>query len=192
MKKIMIIVPALCTFVNFSYHNRIHRRVKDIEMSASRNFQPLIAVLQDYWGDDFNTHINFLLDVYAVWVEKNSEMVKTKLIELRQFHPLLFIWILGIRASVLNMEFDEAEEIIKGQLWQAVPQPARKNLEKLLHKENRTKNEQKFLNWLNQNNYTLKEAVYRFISGIYNAIAKNPEVETLDFQIEISFPSSNP
>ncbi|RKY36880.1 MAG: hypothetical protein DRP73_02660, partial [Candidatus Omnitrophota bacterium] len=167
MKKIMIIVPALCTFVNFSYHNRIHRRVKDIEMSASRNFQPLIAVLQDYWGDDFNTHINFLLDVYAVWVEKNSEMVKTKLIELRQFHPLLFIWILGIRASVLNMEFDEAEEIIKGQLWQAVPQPARKNLKKLLHKETRTKNEQKFLNWLNQNNYTLKEAVYRFISGIY-------------------------
>jgi len=192
MKKIMIIVPALCTFVNFSYHNRIHRRVKDIEMSASRNFQPLIAVLQDYWGDDFNTHINFLLDVYAVWVEKNSEMVKTKLIELRQFHPLLFIWILGIRASVLNMEFDEAVEIIKGQLWQAVPQPARKNLKKLLHKETRTKNEQKFLNWLNQNNYTLKEAVYRFISGIYNAIAKNPEVETLDFQIEISFPSSNP
>ncbi len=192
MKKSILITLSFCFLISFPFQNPDLRRIKMENTNPTSSFQPLINLLYEYWGDNFKENLNFLLDVYTVWVAKNEGLVKTRLTELRQFHPILYPWIVGMGIGIKRTEEYQKEKLIKDQLWLAVAPPARKNLEKLLHKENRTKNEQEFLNWLNQNNYTLKEAVYRFISGIYNAIAKNPDVEVLDFQIEISPPRSNP
>lgn len=189
MKKItslfLLVVFLTSDVLSLSFNS--YRRIKDISQPTISNFRPLIDLLRNYWGDSFERNVNFLLDVYTVWKHKeNDELIKTKLTELRQFHPILYPWIIGIRASLKWMNEGQQEEIIKDQLWQAVPQPARRNLENLLEKENRTEQEKAFITWLNQNKYSLQEALIRFISGIYKSLTDNPEVKILDFQIQIS------
>jgi hypothetical protein len=182
----ILILISLIFLVTPLSHNLDARRIREINENIPVNFQPLITLLQEYWGDAFEKHINFLLDVYTVWEhEKNDELVKTKLTELRQFHPILYPWIIGIRASLKWMNGRQKREIIRDQLWQAVPQPARRNLETLLKRNHRTEKEKEFVEWLFQNNYTLQEAIFQLISRIYKAISA-PEVDILDFQLHFS------
>jgi hypothetical protein len=143
----------------------------------------------EYLGDNLNPRLNLLADIYIILrLPRDCELVKLKLSELKQFYPILYPQVIKTKAHLAMIKDPlKRQELIKKQLWEALPSNIRRKLNSLLQRQ-RSKEEDNFIKWLQENNLSIQEALYQLVSGLCEPILSKPNplpVEVLDFQIEL-------
>jgi len=164
------------------------RRVRTFPLQ--RDFAPMLTLLgnDEYLGDNLNPRLNLLADIYIILrLPYDSELVRSKLSELNQFHPILYLRVIKTKAHLALVKDPlKRQNLIRNQLWGALPSNIRRKLNSLLQRP-RSKEEDDFIKWLQENNLSIQDALYQFVSGLCEPIlsGSNPlPVEVLDLQIE--------
>lgn len=183
---------SLIFLVNFSWINdqNLARRIKDLSHER-RDLTPLLTLLgeEEYLGDRLNSNLNLLADIYIILkLPMDEELVKLKLSELKQFYPLLYPKVIKTKVHLAFIKDPlKRQELIERQLWNALPSHVRRNLDSLLQRQ-RSKQENNFIKWIQENNFSLREALYQLISGLCEPILSQPNplpIEVIDSQIEL-------
>ena len=186
----MGLLMSLIFLINFLPPNDqgLIRRVKNIP--SQRDFTPMLTLLgsEDYLGGALHSRLNLLVDIYLILrLPYDSELVGLKLSELKQFYPILYPQVIKTKLHLAIIRNPlKRQNLIRKQLWEALPSHIRRKLNSLLQRK-RSKKEDKFIKWLQENNLSIQDALYQLVSGLCEPILSksNPlRVEVLDLQIE--------